>query len=161
MASYPGSIKTWTPVEDYVDDILASHVNEAYDEIIATQTELDSHKSAAAPHSGHAPQIHDLVDAVNHPAAGLTAGHFLKATGEASYGFAAHGLDKTDIGLSNVSNDAQVKKIPSATDGRIALWDGTDGNLLKVGSYGEDSLVKTAAWEDKLFTETRGGRYIG
>jgi hypothetical protein len=101
------------------------------------------------------------VDTVNHPVSALTAGHFLKATGEASYGFAAHGLDKTDIGLSNVSNDAQVKKIPSATDGRIALWDGVGGDLLKVGSYSEDSFIKTAAWEDKLFTETRGGRYIG
>ena len=44
MASYPDSIKTWTPVVDLEDEILAEHVNGAYEEIIAIQTELKEKK---------------------------------------------------------------------------------------------------------------------
>lgn len=40
-ASFPDSIKTWAPVVDNVDDILAAHINGAYDEIIAIETVLD------------------------------------------------------------------------------------------------------------------------
>ena len=40
MASYPDSIKSWTPVVDLEDEILAEHINEAYEEIIAIQKEL-------------------------------------------------------------------------------------------------------------------------
>lgn len=39
-ASFPTSAKTWTPVVDNVDDILAEHINEAYSEIIAIETNL-------------------------------------------------------------------------------------------------------------------------
>ncbi|MCK5018641.1 MAG: hypothetical protein KAS32_16390, partial [Candidatus Peribacteraceae bacterium] len=38
---------------------------------------------------------------------------------------------KTLIGLGDVTNDAQVKKEASVTDGRIAIWDGTTGDALK------------------------------
>ena len=38
---------------------------------------------------------------------------------------------KTLIGLGNVTNDAQVKKESSVTDGRVAIWDGTTGDALK------------------------------
>jgi len=41
---------------------------------------------------------HNLVDTTHHPVAGLTTGHFLKATGTATYGFAAHGLSAADVG---------------------------------------------------------------
>ena len=74
---------------------------------------------------------HSLIDTARHPVAGLTGGHFLKALTPTTYGFAAHGLTKTDIGLANVTNDAQVKKIASATSLAIARWDGTTGALLK------------------------------
>jgi hypothetical protein len=39
-ASYPGAIHTFTPKVDGVDWVLADHINEAHEEIIATQTEL-------------------------------------------------------------------------------------------------------------------------
>lgn len=39
-ASYPDDVKTWEPVQDGVDDVLAEHINEAYDEIIAIENDL-------------------------------------------------------------------------------------------------------------------------
>ena len=36
-------------------------------------------------------------------------------------------VDKSDVGLGNVTNDAQVKKISSSTSGNIVTWGGTDG----------------------------------
>lgn len=50
MASYPGSVVTWEDKTDIVDDVHASHVNGAYAEIIAIETNLDSHKSDSMPH---------------------------------------------------------------------------------------------------------------
>ena len=41
-ASFPDGIKTWTPVVDNVTDVLASHINGAYDEIIATEADINS-----------------------------------------------------------------------------------------------------------------------
>lgn len=47
---------------------------------------------------------------------------------------------KTDIGLSNVTNDAQVKKIASSTSGNIPFWNGTTGDLLANG-YGVETVL--------------------
>lgn len=44
-----------------------------------------------------------------------------------------HEVTKSQVGLGNVTNDAQVKKSASSTDGNIPLWDGASGNLLKNG----------------------------
>ena len=77
---------------------------------------------------------HNLIDTTRHPVTGLTAGHFLKALSPTSYGFAAHGLNAAAIGLGSVTNDAQVKKIASATNLAIARWNGTTGALLKDSS---------------------------
>jgi|SRR5665647_140916 len=41
MAVYPGGIKTWTPVTNNLENVDASHINGAYEEIIAVETELD------------------------------------------------------------------------------------------------------------------------
>jgi hypothetical protein len=46
------------------------------------------------------PSAHNLIDTTNHPVSGLTAGHFLKATGATTYGFAAHGLTYSDVGAA-------------------------------------------------------------
>lgn len=46
-ASFPTSIKTWTAVADNVDTISASHINGAYDEIIAVETALSTIASAS------------------------------------------------------------------------------------------------------------------
>lgn len=42
-ASFPTSIVTWTDVVDNTDTILASHMNNAYAEIIAIETVLDTY----------------------------------------------------------------------------------------------------------------------
>ena len=44
------------------------------------------------------PSAHALIDTTGHTASGLTAGHFLKATGATTYGFTAHGLSAGDVG---------------------------------------------------------------
>jgi hypothetical protein len=46
-----------------------------------------------------------------------------------------HTVTKTQVGLGNVTDNAQVKKISSSTDGQIPLWDGTTGDLLKDSGY--------------------------
>lgn len=43
------------------------------------------------------PTAHNLIDTTGHPVTGLSTGHFLKATGATTYGFAAHGLTYTDV----------------------------------------------------------------
>jgi len=48
MASYPTTVKTWAPKIDNVDDVMAADINTAYNEITATQTELDIVKLAIA-----------------------------------------------------------------------------------------------------------------
>lgn len=37
---YPGGVKQWTDKVDFVDDVSANHINEAYAEIIAIETDL-------------------------------------------------------------------------------------------------------------------------
>lgn len=44
-----------------------------------------------------------------------------------------HGTSKSDIGLSNVTNDAQVKKRASSTNGKVLTWNGTTGDSLNDG----------------------------
>jgi hypothetical protein len=44
-------------------------------------------------------------------------------------------LTKSDVGLSNVTNDAQVKKAASSQDGWIPKWSGTGGDTI-VDGYG-------------------------
>jgi hypothetical protein len=48
------------------------------------------------------PTAHQL-DGALHTASGLTTGHFLKATGATSFGFAAHGLGASDVGAPALS----------------------------------------------------------
>ena len=48
-------------------------------------------------------------------------------------------ITKANVGLSNVTNDAQVKKLASSTNGYVPTWNGTTGDALAAG-YG----VKTA-----------------
>jgi len=44
-ATYPGGIKSWENVADNTDYVLAEHINDAYAEIIAIETDLDSLKA--------------------------------------------------------------------------------------------------------------------
>jgi hypothetical protein len=48
---------------------------------------------------------------------------------------------KTDIGLSNVTNDAQVKKLASTSGGFVPTWNGTTGDALNIGYSVETTLT--------------------
>jgi hypothetical protein len=41
-----------------------------------------------------------------------------------------HSVTKTQVGLGNVTNDAQVKKTASSVDGNLVAWVGTTGNTV-------------------------------
>ena len=114
--------------------------------------------------SGKAATIHNLVDITNHPVSGLTTGHFLKALSATSYGFSAHGLTKTDVGLSNVTNHAQIKKIVSATNNAVARWDGASGDQIKDSSVtmGDDGSINIpfgATFNINGVNHTHAGQY--
>ena len=49
-------------------------------------------------------------------------------------------LVKGDVGLGNVTNDAQVKKLASSTSGNIPTWNGTTGDALAAGYSVETTL---------------------
>lgn len=48
-----------------------------------------------------------------------------------------HSVDKTDVGLNNVTNNAQVKKASSSTDDYLPKWKGTSGDELEDSSISE------------------------
>jgi hypothetical protein len=48
---------------------------------------------------------------------------------------------KGDIGLSNVTNDAQVKKLASTSGGFVPTWNGTTGDALNIGYSVETTLT--------------------
>jgi hypothetical protein len=48
---------------------------------------------------------------------------------------------KTDIGLSNVTNDAQIKKLASTSGGFVPTWNGTTGDALNIGYSVETTLT--------------------
>ena len=47
---------------------------------------------------------------------------------------------KGDIGLGNVTNDAQIKKLSSTSGGFIPTWNGTTGDALNIG-YGVETTL--------------------
>jgi trimeric autotransporter adhesin len=49
-------------------------------------------------------------------------------------------LNNADVGLSNVTNHAQVRKLASATNGNIPIWNGTSGDQLANG-YGVETTL--------------------
>jgi hypothetical protein len=48
---------------------------------------------------------------------------------------------KGDIGLSNVTNDAQIKKLASTSGGYVPTWNGTTGDALNIGYSVETTLT--------------------
>ncbi len=50
-------------------------------------------------------------------------------------------VNKSDIGLGNVTNDAQIKKSVSSVDGNIPTWNGSTGDSLNSGYSVETTLT--------------------
>ena len=51
-----------------------------------------------------------------------------------------HAVTKEQVGLGNVTNDAQVKKAASSVDGNVVTWVGTTGDTLG-GGYGVETTL--------------------
>jgi len=66
-----------------------------------------------------------------------------------------HGVTKSQVGLGNVTNDAQVKKAVSSTDGHIPKWGGTTGDAI-VDGYGVQTTLSSTTTDlvraDAIFT---------
>jgi hypothetical protein len=56
-----------------------------------------------------------VLNSASHTVSGLTTGHFLKATGAATFGFAAHGLTYTDVGAAATSHAHAGEDITSGS----------------------------------------------
>jgi hypothetical protein len=57
-----------------------------------------------------------------------------------------HGVTKSQVGLANVTNDAQVKKAASSTDGYVPIWNGTTGDAI-VDGYGVQTTLASSTTE--------------
>lgn len=68
-----------------------------------------------------------------------------------------HGTTKSDLGLANVTNDAQIKKSPSSVNGNVPVWQGTNGDALGGGYPVETSL---AGGSNTLATSSAVKTYI-
>ena len=55
-----------------------------------------------------------------------------------------HEVTKTQVGLGNVTDDAQVKKRASSTSGNVPTWNGTTGDALNDG-YGVEATLTGGA----------------
>ena len=72
-----------------------------------------------------------------------TTKKFLRETGDGTNGTAPawDTVTKTDVGLSSVTNDAQVKKLSSVVSGNIVTWNGTSGDAVADSGYSPSSFV--------------------
>lgn len=91
----------------------------------------------------NAPQVsaHTLTGA-NHTATGLSTGHFLKATGATTFGFAAHGLTASDVGA--------IASTLGAATGDMVYYSGSAWVKLAAGASGEVLTVQadgTLDWQ--------------
>jgi len=63
-------------------------------------------------------------------------------------------ITKTDVALNNLTNDTQMKKIASSTNGKVPTWNGTTGDVLNDGYSVSDSVSNEAlAANANLVTE--------
>jgi hypothetical protein len=67
------------------------------------------------------------VDTTNHPVSGLTAGHFLKATGEEAYAFGPHGLTAGDVGALAKQSGGSLPAAAESNRGQFFTVEGSTG----------------------------------
>jgi hypothetical protein len=68
-----------------------------------------------------------------------------------------HGTTKSQVGLGNVTDHAQVKKSPSSVNGNVPVWNGNTGDALGGGYAVEGTLVGA---NDKLATAEAIKAYV-
>jgi hypothetical protein len=84
----------------------------------------------------------------------LTANSFMKGNGTGNVVMRTAAQVKSDIGLGNVTNNAQVKKAGSSTIGKLPKWSVTSGDEI-VDGYGVRTEIRATgtAGDDDLPTE--------
>lgn len=164
-ATYPGALKTWTPVSDGVEWVLATHMNQAFEEIIAIETELGADVAG------------DQTDLVTRLAVVLDIDGTLKLSGITEHTGIA---DDNIVEVDGSPNSAEMAVwTANGLDGKtyaelIALWRGAgligldDDDILEVDGtvVDTDMLVANAAGVDgKTYAELialwRGAALIG
>jgi len=113
---------------------------------------------------------HPLVSAT-HTAAGLTNGHFLKATGATTFGFAAHGLSHSDLGSVTANQHHSQAHVLDGADHTVSGL--TGGHFLKAtaattfafGAHGltytDVGAAATSHTHANLTTTAKASAYCG
>jgi len=65
-----------------------------------------------------------------------------------------HSVSKSDVGLGNVTNDAQIKKAASSTDDKLPKWKGTSGDELEDSSVTESDAADAVSKKHTQNTDT-------
>lgn len=132
----------------------------------AVKTYVDLNAPAVSAHT---------LTGANHTVTGLSTGHFLKATGATTFGFAAHGLTATDVAAVPSSYldtdgtlaansdtkvatqkalktyaDTKISEAIGAATGDILYYDGANWVALTAGASGEVLTMSAEgipAWE--------------
>ena len=65
-----------------------------------------------------------------------------------------HTVTKAQVGLGNVTNDAQIKKASSSTDDYLPKWKGTSGDELEDSSISESDVLDTISKAHAQNTDT-------
>jgi hypothetical protein len=94
----------------------------------AVSTTTHTHAVTGFALAGAAPAAHQL-DGALHTVSGLTTGHFLKATGATTFGFAAHGLTYSDVGAAASAHTHAYMATPSGTLNTLAKFTGTGATI--------------------------------
>jgi hypothetical protein len=87
----------------------------------------------------HHNQSH-VLDGADHTVSGLTTGHFLKATGAATFGFAAHGLTYSDVAAAPAAGNSSIVTVGTITSGH---WHGDDIDLDHIDHTGSANYLLT------------------
>lgn len=133
---------------------------------------IDPMTAVLSASGGSVPAPHNLVDGTNHPVSGLTTGHFLKALGATSYGFAAHGLTASDVGAvsgTGANNRVAIYTGINTIEGDpLVTFDGTTlsitGNIIASGEISAFAGSAPTNWWDSMpaaTASTLGGIKVG
>jgi hypothetical protein len=93
-----------------------------------SSTELWSSDKISTELSGKSDTGHDHSGTYE-PADAAIQSHITATSGN------PHSVSASDIGLGNVTNDAQVKKAGSSTDDEFVSWNGTSGDAIQDSGY--------------------------
>lgn len=139
---------TWGQIDKTVSDIAdittKSHTS-LTDKGTNTHAQIDTHiGSTSNPHSvsaaqaGAAPAAEGVTNGDSHDHTGGAGAQIDHGDLDLDDGTNPHSTTKSDVGLGNVTNDAQVKKIGSSTDNALMRWDGVGGDTPQNASATED-----------------------